>query len=70
MLVKNYIDFTDSFIIKEQEDIIAKFAIELLKLEKNDNRDRIFQILTEILKQSPKFAKFFLEAIENKDLLS
>jgi len=70
MLVKNYIDFTDSFIIKEQEDLIAKFALELLKLEKNDKSDNIFDVLTEISIKSPKFAKFFLKAIENKDLLS
>lgn len=70
MLVKNYIDFTDSFIIKEQEDLIAKFALELLKLEKNDKSDKIFDVLTEISIKSPKFAKFFLIAIENNDLLS
>ncbi len=70
MLVKNYIDFTDSFIIKEQEDLIAKFALELLKLEKNDKKEKIFEILTDISIKSPKFTKFFLEAIENKDLLS
>jgi len=70
MLVKNYVDFTDSFIIKEQEDLIAKFAIELLKLEKNDKNDKIFDVLSDICIKSPKFAKFFLEAIENKDLLS
>jgi len=70
MLVKNYVDFTDSFIIKEQEDLIAKFAIELLKLEKNDKSDKIFDVLSDICIKSPKFAKFFLEAIENKDLLS
>jgi hypothetical protein len=70
MLVKNYVDFTDSFIIKEQEDLIAKFAIELLKLEKNDKGDKIFDVLSDICIKSPKFAKFFLEAIENKDLLS
>jgi len=70
MLVKNYIDFTDSFIVKEQEDLIAKFALELLKLEKNDKKEKVFELLTEISIKSPKFAKFFLEAIENKDLLS
>jgi len=70
MLVKNYVDFTDSFLIKEQEDLIAKFALELLKLEKNEKKGKILEILTEILIKSPKFAKFFLEAIENKDLLS
>jgi len=70
MLVKNYIDFTDSFIIKEQEDLLAKFALELLKLEKKDKNNKIFNVLTDICIKSPKFAKFFLEAIENKDLLS
>ena len=70
MLVKNYVDFTDSFIIKEQEDLIAKFALELLKLEKNDKKDKVFEVLTDILIKSPKFTKFFLQAIENKDLLS
>jgi len=70
MLVKNFVDFTDSFIIKEQEDLIAKFAVELLKLEKNDKKDKIFDLVTGISVRSPKFATFFLEAIENKDLLS
>jgi len=70
MLVKNYVDFTDSFLIKEQEDLIAKFASELLKLEKNDKKDSIFEILTEILIKSPEFAFFFLEAMENQDILS
>ena len=70
MLAKNYIDFTDSFIIKEQEDLIAKFAVELLKLEKNDKNDKVFEVLTDISIKSPKFAKFFLEALENKDILS
>jgi len=70
MLVKNYIDFNDSFIIKEQEDLIAKFALELLKLEKNNKTSGIFDVLTEISIKSPQFAKFFLIAIENNDLLS
>ena len=70
MLINNYIDFTDSFIIKEQEDLIAKFAVELLKLEKSDKKDKVFEVLTDISIKSPKFAKFFLEALENKDILS
>ncbi|MBY8978770.1 MAG: hypothetical protein KGD72_00135 [Candidatus Lokiarchaeota archaeon] len=70
MLDKNYIDFTDSFIIKEQEDLIAKFALELLKLEKNDKKEKVLEVLTDILIKSPQFAKFFIEAIEYKDLLS
>jgi ubiquinone/menaquinone biosynthesis C-methylase UbiE len=70
MLVKNYVDFTDSFVIKEQEDLIANFAVELLKLEKNDKKDKVLEILTDILIKSPKFAKFFLEAIQNQDILS
>ena len=70
ILVRNYVDFTDSFILKEQEDLIAKFASELLRLEKNDKNNKVFEILIEILIKSPNFAKFFLEAIENKDLLS
>ena len=70
ILVRNYVDFTDSFILKEQEDLIAKFALELLRLEKNDKNNKVFEILIEILIKSPNFAKFFLEAIENKDLLS
>jgi len=70
MLVKNYVDFTDSFLIKEQEDLIAKFASELLRLEKNDKKDKVIEILTEILIKSPGFARFFLEAIKGKDLLS
>ena len=70
ILVRNYVDFTDSFILKEQEDLIAKFALELLRLEKNDKNNKVFEILIEILMKSPNFAKFFLEAIEKKDLLS
>ncbi len=70
MLDTNYVDFTDSFTIKEQEDLIAKFALELLKLENNDKKDKIFEIFTEISIKSPKFTIFCLEAIENKNFLS
>jgi len=70
MLVTNYVDFNDSFVIKEQEDLIGKFALELLNLEKNDKNGKVFEILAEISIKSPKFAKFFLEAIKNKDILS
>jgi len=70
MLVKKYIDFADSFIIKEHEDVLANFAIELLKLEKKDRKDKVFELITDISIKSPKFVVFILKAIENQDILS
>jgi hypothetical protein len=70
MLAKNYVDFTDSFLTKEQEDYISKFAKVLLNLEKTDKIHSVFEILIEILIKSPKFVKFFLEVLENQDILS
>ncbi len=70
MLVKNYVDFTDSFTTKEQEDLISKFASVLLKLEINDKKDSVVEILNEISIKSPEFVTFFLDALKNQNILS
>ena len=70
MLVNNYINLADSFITKEQDDLISKFASELLKLEQKDNKKSVLEIFYEISIKSPKFLIFFIDGLKNQDFLS
>jgi len=70
MLANSYIDFTDSFIVKEKEDLLARFTLELLKLKKTNKKVNVIEIFSEILIRSPKLAILVLETLENQDIIT
>ncbi|MFX0076018.1 MAG: methyltransferase domain-containing protein [Candidatus Hermodarchaeota archaeon] len=70
MLTKKNVDFNDSFITKEQDDLIAEFAFELLQLENNNKRNKVFQFLAETSIKSPLLVMSFIESLENQYILS
>jgi len=70
LLLNNQIDFNDSFLIKEQEDLVMFIASKLLELKKTKKKELIKELFVELLFKWPKIVKALLTAIENESYLS
>lgn len=69
MLIKNIVDFKDSFLTKEQEDLLTLMLLELMEFEKKKNNEIIFELIKNSTVKSPQIAELLLAEIENKQYL-
>ncbi|NVM45820.1 MAG: methyltransferase domain-containing protein, partial [Candidatus Lokiarchaeota archaeon] len=70
LLLSNQIDFTDSFIVKEQEDIVAFIASKLLEFKKTKKKELIKGLFVELLFKWPRIVKALLIVVENEKFIS
>lgn len=70
MLIDNIVDFKDSFLTKEQEDLLTFIMLKLKAFEKEKDKDIIFDIIKTTLIRSPQITKIFLNVIDDYDYLS
>ena len=70
LLLSDQIDFADSFLIKEQEDLVTFIASKLLELKKTKKKELIKELFIELLFKWPKIVKALLKAIENESYIS
>ncbi|MCK4381139.1 MAG: hypothetical protein KAW51_08390 [Candidatus Lokiarchaeota archaeon] len=70
MLIDNIVNFKDSFLTKEQEDLLTFILLKLKEFEKEKDRDNIFEIIKTTLIRSPQITKIFLNVIDDYDYLS
>ena len=70
LLLSNQIDFADSFLIKEQEDLVTFIASMLLELKKTKKKELIKDLFVDLLFKWPKIVKILLIAIENESYIS
>ena len=70
LLLSNQIDFADSFLIKEQEDLVTYIASKLLELKKTKKKELIKELFVELLFKWPKIVKTLLIAIEKESYIS
>ncbi|MGB5913182.1 MAG: methyltransferase domain-containing protein [Promethearchaeia archaeon] len=70
LLTENHIDFSDSFLVKEHENLLALFLIKMLEFKKRGKIEIFFGIIIEALIRWPQFAKILLQVINNKNYLS
>ncbi len=69
LLLSNQIDFADSFLIKEQEDLVTFIASKLLELKKTQKKELIKELFIELLFKWPKIVKMLLKVIENENYI-
>jgi len=70
MITENYVDFENSFLTKEQEDLLSLYIVKMMDFEKNKNKAIIIDLLKKTLISSPQLVKFFLSELKNKEILS
>lgn len=70
MLLENIVDFKDSFLAKEQEDLLTFILLKLKEFEGKKEKNIIFEIIKTILIRFPQVAKIFLKEIEDINYLS
>ncbi len=70
MLLENIVDFKNSFLAKEQEDLLTFILLKLKEFEGKKEKKFIFEIIKTILIRFPQVAKIFLKAIEDINYLS
>jgi len=70
LLIENHIDFSDSFLIKEHENLFTFFLVKMLEFKKRGNFEIIFEIIIESLIRWPQFVKILLQVINDKSYLS
>jgi len=70
LLLSNQIDFSDSFLTKEQEDLVTFIASKLLELTKTIKKELIKELFVELLFKWPEVVKTLLLVIENKSYIS
>lgn len=70
LLTENYIDFSDSFLVKENENLLTLFLVKMLEFKKRGNFEIIFEIIIESLIRWPQFVKILLHVINDKNYLS
>ena len=70
LLLNNQIEFDDSFLTKEQEDLIIFIASKILELKKNKKKELIKELFVELLFKWPKIVKTVLNVIENEGYIS
>jgi len=70
LLLSNQIDFADSFLIKEQEDLVTFIASKLLEVKKTQKKELIKELFIELLFKWPKIVQTLLQVIENESYIS
>jgi tetratricopeptide (TPR) repeat protein len=70
LLLSNQIHFADSFLIKEQEDLVTFIASKLLEVKKTQKKELIKELFIELLFKWPKIVKTLLKVIENESYIS
>ncbi len=70
MLLENLVDFKDSFLAKEQEDLVTFIILKLKEFERRKDKNIIFEIIKTILIRFPQVANIFLKGIEDINYLS
>ena len=70
MLLENLVDFKDSFLAKEQEDLVTFIILKLKEFERKKDKNVIFEIIKTILIRFPQVANIFLKGIEDINYLS
>ena len=70
LLLSNQIDFTDSFLTKEQEDLVIFIASKLLESRKTKKKELIKELFIELLFKWPEIVKTLLLVIENESYIS
>jgi len=67
---ENYADFTNSLMIKEQEDLLSLYLIRLLEFRKKKKKEIIFEMLVESLIKWPQSVKILLRVLKDKNFIS
>ncbi len=70
LILTNQIDFKDSFLVKEQEDLLAFIASNLLEFKKTKKKELIKGTFVELLFKWPAIVKPLLYILENERYLS
>jgi predicted SAM-dependent methyltransferase len=70
MLLEGIVDFKDSFLAKELEDLLTFILKKLKEFEGNKDKSIIYDIIKTLLIRFPKLAKIFLKAVEDMNYLS
>ncbi len=70
LLLENLIDFKDSFLTKEQEDLLTLILLKLKEFEVKKDKNITYEIIKTILIKSPLFARVFLKGIEDQNYLT
>ncbi len=70
MITENYVNFDNTFLTKEQEELLSLFLVKMMDFEKNKDKAIIIEILKKTLISSPQLVKFFLYEFKNKKILS
>lgn len=67
---ENYVDFTNSTLIREQEDLLSLCLIRLLEFRKKKKKEIIFEMLIESLIKWPQSVKLLLRVLKDKNFIS
>ena len=70
LLLNNQIDFADSFLTKEQEDLVTFIASKLLEFKTRQKKELKKELFVELLFKWPEVVKPLLSAIQNESYLS
>jgi len=70
MLLENLIDFKDSFLAKEQEELLTSILLKLKEFKVKNEKELLYDIFKNILIRSPLIARIFLNEIEDRFYLS
>ena len=70
LLLSNQIDFADSFLTKEQEDLVTFIASKLLESKKTRIKGLIKELFVELLFKWPEIVKTLLLVIQNESYIS
>ena len=70
LLLGNQIDFTDSFLTKEQEDLVTFIASKLLESKTKKKKELIKELFVELLFKWPEVVKTLLLVIQNESYIS
>jgi hypothetical protein len=70
LFLTNQIDFTDSFLTKEQEDLVIFITSKLLESRQTKKKELIKELFVELLFKWPEIVKSLLLVIENENYIS
>ncbi len=70
LVSQNKIDFINSFLCKEQEDIITYIGIKLLEMKKKGKKELLYNLIIELLIKWPELVNELLSVIKNDIIIS
>ncbi len=70
LLTLNYINFNDSLLLKEQEDLLSFITIQMLEFKRKKDKKLIYNLLIESLIKWPQIVNLLLKAIGSKQFIS